>query len=104
MKGMKSFGRYGSVGFELLVSMAGGYYLGRYLDKRFGTHWLALGGFLLGCYAGFRALYKAAKTMQRDIENDERLARGEDERALFGGEERRAVTRDHIGNGGGDHR
>lgn len=78
MKGMKAFGKYGSVGFELLGSIAVGYYLGAYLDKRAGTHWMALVGFLVGAYAGFRALFKAAKTMQRDIENDERLARGED--------------------------
>ena len=78
MKGMKSFGRYGSLGFELLGSIAVGYYLGVWLDKKAGTHWIAFAGFLLGCYAGFRALFKAAKTMQRDIENDERLARGED--------------------------
>ena len=78
MKGMKAFGRYGSLGFELLGSIAIGYYLGTYLDKRFDTHWIAFVGFLIGCYAGFRALFKAAKTMQRDIENDERLERGED--------------------------
>jgi F0F1-type ATP synthase assembly protein I len=78
MKGMKAFGRYGSLGFELLGSIAVGYYLGTYLDKKAGTHWIAFVGFLLGCYAGFRALFKAAKTMQRDIENEERLERGED--------------------------
>jgi F0F1-type ATP synthase assembly protein I len=78
MKGMKSFGKYGSLGFELLGSIAVGYYLGVWLDKKAGTHWIALVGFLLGCYAGFRAIFKAAKTMQRDIENEERLARGED--------------------------
>jgi F0F1-type ATP synthase assembly protein I len=75
---MKAFGRYGSIGFELIGSMAIGYYLGLLADRRLGTHWLAFAGFVLGCYAGFRALFKAAKEMQRDIENDERLARGED--------------------------
>jgi F0F1-type ATP synthase assembly protein I len=78
MKGMKAFGRYGSLGFELLGSIAVGYYLGVWADKKFGTHWIAFVGFLIGCYAGFRALYKASQRMQRDIENDERLARGED--------------------------
>ena len=78
MKGMKAFGRYGSLGFELLGSIAVGYYLGVWLDKKAGTSWIAFVGFLLGCYAGFRALYKAAKRMQHDIENDERLERGED--------------------------
>jgi hypothetical protein len=75
---MKSFGRYGSVGFELLLSIAVGYYLGHWADGKLGTHWLSLVGFLLGCYAGFRALFKVAKGMQRDIERDEMLARGED--------------------------
>lgn len=77
-KGMKSWGRYGAVGFELLVSIAVGYYLGRWLDGKFGTHWIAFVGFLLGCYAGFRALFVAAKQMQRDIEREEKLERGED--------------------------
>jgi F0F1-type ATP synthase assembly protein I len=78
MKGMKAFGRYGSLGFELLGSIAVGYYLGVWLDKKAGTHWIAFVGFLLGCYTGFRALYRVSKTMQRDIERDERLERGED--------------------------
>jgi F0F1-type ATP synthase assembly protein I len=77
-KGMKSFGRYGSVGFELLASIAVGYYLGHWLDGKLGTHWIALVGFLLGCYAGFRALFRTAKQMQRDIEREEKLERGED--------------------------
>lgn len=78
MKGMKAVGRYGSVGFELIGSIAAGYYVGVLLDRRAGTHWIALVGFLLGCYTGFRALFRVAKKMQRDIENDERLERGED--------------------------
>jgi F0F1-type ATP synthase assembly protein I len=75
---MKAFGRYGSIGFELIGSIAVGYWIGHWLDKKFDTHWIAFVGFLLGCYTGFRALYRVSKTMQRDIENDERLARGED--------------------------
>jgi F0F1-type ATP synthase assembly protein I len=78
MRGMKAFGRYGSLGFELLASMAVGYYGGRWLDGKFGTHWIAAVGFLIGVYAGFRAIFTAAKRMQRDIERDEALERGED--------------------------
>lgn len=78
MKGMKAFGKYGAIGFELLLSIAVGYYLGVWADKKLGTHWLAFVGFLLGCYAGFRALHRVAKTMQRDVELEERLQRGED--------------------------
>jgi F0F1-type ATP synthase assembly protein I len=75
---MKAFGRYGSVGFELVGSMAVGYYLGHWLDGKFGTHWIAAVGFLLGVYTGFRALFRTAQRMQKDIENEEALARGED--------------------------
>lgn len=77
-KGMKSFGRYGSVGFELLASIGVGYYGGHWLDGKLGTHWIAFVGFLLGCYAGFRALFRTAKQMQIDVERDEMLERGED--------------------------
>lgn len=75
---MKAFGRYGSLGFELLGSIAVGYYGGRWLDRKFDTHWITFAGFIVGCYAGFRALFVAAKTMQRDIERDEAMERGED--------------------------
>jgi F0F1-type ATP synthase assembly protein I len=77
-KGLKSFGRYGSLGFELLGSIAVGYYLGVWLDKKLDTHWIAFVGFIVGCYAGFRALYKASQRMMKDIERDEALERGED--------------------------
>jgi F0F1-type ATP synthase assembly protein I len=78
MKGLKGFGKYGAIGFELLASIAVGYYLGVFLDKKFGTHWIAFVGFIVGCYAGFRALFRAAKQMTRDIEREEKLERGED--------------------------
>jgi F0F1-type ATP synthase assembly protein I len=77
-KSLKSYGRYGSVGLELLLSIAVGYYLGHWLDGKLGTRWIAIVGFLIGCYAGFRTLFRTAKQMQRDIERDERLERGED--------------------------
>jgi ATP synthase protein I len=78
MKGMKSLGRYGGLGFELLASIALGYYGGLWLDRKLGTHFIAFVGFLLGCAAGFRTLFRAARQMERDIELDERLERHED--------------------------
>lgn len=77
-KGLKSWGRYGAVGFELLLSIAVGYYGGRWIDGKLGTSFLAFIGFLIGCYAGFRALFRTAKQMQLDIEREEKLERGED--------------------------
>jgi F0F1-type ATP synthase assembly protein I len=75
---MKAYGKYGAVGMELILSIGVGYYFGAWLDGRFGTHWIAFVGFLLGCYAGFRALFRVAKQMQRDVELEERMERGED--------------------------
>jgi hypothetical protein len=77
-RGMKSYGRYGSVGLELVLSIAVGYYIGHWADGKLGTRWIALVGFLIGCYTGFRALFRAGKTMQRDIEREEQLERGID--------------------------
>jgi len=70
-KGMSALGRYGSIGIELLASMALGYYLGRYLDRRLGTQCIALVGFLLGCAAGFRNLWRTAKKMQAELERED---------------------------------
>lgn len=78
MKGLRSFGKYGAVGFELVLSIIVGYWLGDLLDRKLGTTWIKYVGFLLGCYTGFRALFRVAKTMQKDIERDEALERGED--------------------------
>lgn len=79
-KPWKAYGRYGSVGLELLLSIAVGYYLGRWLDGRFfgGRGWATGVGFLLGVYTGFRALFVTAKKMQKDVEEAEALDRGED--------------------------
>jgi hypothetical protein len=75
----KEYGRYGSVGLELLLSMALGYYGGRWIDARVGGHgWITLVGFLAGVAVGFRAIFQAGKAMQRDIERAERRDRGED--------------------------
>lgn len=69
----KDIGRYGTVGLELILSMAVGYYVGRWIDGRFATHgWGARVGFLVGVYAGFRSLYKAAQHMQREAERRDR--------------------------------
>ncbi len=78
MKGMRAFGTYGAIGFEFVLSIIVGYWLGAWLDRRWNTHWIAYVGFIVGCYAAFRTLYRAAKTMERDVEREERLERGED--------------------------
>lgn len=76
-KPWKAYGRYGSLGIELILSMAIGYYGGRWLDGRFGTHWIAGLGFFLGIYAGFRQIFRAAKRMQAEAEREEKAERDE---------------------------
>ena len=79
-KPLREFGRYGSVGIELVLSIVLGYYGGHWLDGKIagGHGWLTAFGSLLGVYAGFRSLFLTAALMQRDIERSERQERGED--------------------------
>jgi ATP synthase protein I len=75
----KDLGRYGTVGLELILSMAIGYYGGRAVDTRVGGRgWVTFAGFLAGVAVGFRAIFATAHHMQKDIERAERRERGED--------------------------
>jgi ATP synthase protein I len=79
MNPWKDFGRYGTVGIELILSMAIGYYGGRAIDARVGGHgWVTFAGFLAGVAVGFRSIFATARHMQKDIERAERSERGED--------------------------
>ena len=76
----KEYGRYGSVGIELVLSILIGFYGGRWLDTRFGggRGWLTLVGFVVGVYAGFRQIFRASKEIERaadETDRDERRAR-----------------------------
>jgi F0F1-type ATP synthase assembly protein I len=73
----KQYGRYGSLGIELILSMAVGYYVGRWIDAKVGsTPWIALIGFLVGVYAGFRQIFRAAKRMTAEAEREENEENG----------------------------
>jgi ATP synthase protein I len=79
MHPLRDLGRYGTVGIELIVSMALGYYGGRWLDGRWGAGgWLTAAGALIGVVIGFYSIWKASQTMGRDIERAEKQARRED--------------------------
>jgi ATP synthase protein I len=73
----KEYGRYGSVGIELVLSVAIGFYGGRWLDTRFGggRGWLTLLGFVVGVYAGFRQIFRASKEIERAADETERAER-----------------------------
>jgi hypothetical protein len=76
----KEYGRYGSVGIEIVASILLGYYAGHWADGKIGggRGWLTALGSIVGVYAGFRAIFSAAKHMTADIERAERRERGED--------------------------
>jgi F0F1-type ATP synthase assembly protein I len=71
---LRSVGRYGSVGIELVLSVVLGFLGGRWLDGRIGGGhgWLTILGVVVGLYAGFRAVFKAAKAAQREMERLDR--------------------------------
>jgi F0F1-type ATP synthase assembly protein I len=56
--GVKTFGRYLSVGLMLPVGSMVGYGIGYELDLHFGTHWLAIVLMLLGTVGGFIQLIR----------------------------------------------
>lgn len=78
MSAWKGMGRYGTVGFDLLLSMAIGFYGGRYLDTHYfgGKGWGTIIGAVLGIAAGFRNLFRAAKMMERETAREDREGTG----------------------------
>ena len=61
--------RFATAGFELAITIVVGYFGGGFLDGWLGTKPdLAYGGLLLGIVAGFRSLFKLARTAQQQAE------------------------------------
>jgi ATP synthase protein I len=78
---LKALGDYGTVGLDLVLSILLGFFGGRWLDGKLGTHGIFTAvGFVLGAIAGFRALYLAAIKMRKETEADnEREQRAREE-------------------------
>jgi ATP synthase protein I len=71
MSPWKDVGRYGSVGIELMVWMALGYYGGRALDHRLGAGgYVTFAGLAFGLFAGFRSIWKTGEHMRRELMRD----------------------------------
>jgi ATP synthase protein I len=69
---MHSYLRYASVGIEMGLSVVAGLLIGKFLDDQLGTDpWLTLVFLLFGSAAGFRALIRAARRMQRDFQSQD---------------------------------
>lgn len=53
-----AYAEYSGLALLLPASTFVGYLLGRWLDGRFGTHWIYLAGLILGSVSGFVALIR----------------------------------------------
>lgn len=75
----KGYGRYGSVGLELALSVLIGLFGGQWLDRKLGTApWLMWIGLGLGIVAGYRAIWGALRRANREArqaEEQDRIAR-----------------------------
>jgi ATP synthase protein I len=64
-------GRFSALGIEMGLSLAIGFFGGRWLDARLGTQpYLALTGFVLGIGAAGLALYRVGRSVQRKLDQD----------------------------------
>ncbi len=63
--------RLGAVGLEIVLSIALGFFGGRWLDEKFGTApYLAVLGFVFGLATAGRFLWRAAQRMKARTETD----------------------------------
>jgi ATP synthase protein I len=64
---LRTAGRVGAVGLEMGLAVAIGYFVGAWLDGRFGTTpVLGLVGLLLGVAAAGKALWSTARKLSKD--------------------------------------
>ena len=65
--------RYSTVGLELGFSIAIGVLAGYYLDRWLGTSpWLTIFLMLCGVAAGFKRIYQALKSLEREQDEEEK--------------------------------
>ena len=70
---MQQYLRYSAVGIEMGLSVVAGLFIGKVLDDYLGTQpWLTLVFLILGCVAGFRAIYRTARRMQDDLRDGDK--------------------------------
>lgn len=69
---LRVLGALSTVGITLVVATVIGYYIGHYLDGRYGTTpWLTLVFLLLGIAAGFKNLYDQTRRLM-DVDKQDK--------------------------------
>jgi F0F1-type ATP synthase assembly protein I len=69
---LKIAGRVGTIGIELGLALAVGYFGGRWLDGQLGTTpWLTWVGVVLGLAAGGKSLYQLTRKTRADLAADD---------------------------------
>ena len=67
---VRQIASYSTLGLEMGLSVAVGAGIGYYLDKWLKTEpWFLIIFLVFGVIAGFRSLYRAAKRLQKDLED-----------------------------------
>jgi hypothetical protein len=69
---VKELGRYAGVGFEFVMTIAIGFFAGRFGDRHLGTHYLIWVGVALGTVVGFVSMFRAAKAESKRLENEDK--------------------------------
>ena len=66
--------KFSSVGIEIGIAIFIGWWVGQWLDKRYGTDpWLMLLCFTIGVCAAFKGLMRSAKEAAKKLDEDEEL-------------------------------
>jgi len=69
----RGVGSFGTIGLEIVLSIAFGFFGGRWLDEKFGTApYLGGLGFVFGLAAAIKSVLRAHAEMQRLAEREER--------------------------------
>jgi ATP synthase protein I len=72
----RALGLTGGIGFIMAGSIMGGYFLGSYLDSRFGTApWLLITFLLMSIAAGFLEVYNILKKAMKETSDNNKKSK-----------------------------
>ena len=69
----RALGLTGGIGAVMAACILGGYFIGRYLDAKFGTApWLLIASLLITMVAGFLEVYKIVKKVTKETTKNDK--------------------------------